>query len=256
MTNPQTRPSGGPRRRKDLPPDPFHGVLLVDKSTGMTSHDVVHKIRKHFDLRKVGHGGTLDPNATGLLPILIGRGTKISDKVMSSDKEYEGRMHLGIRTDSQDVEGKVLSERPWDTITEQQVRDLLIRYTGEQQQIPPMVSAVKKDGVPLYKLARKGQEIEREPRTITIHAFELLAFSPPFIDFRIRCTKGTYVRTLCDDIGEDLGCGAHLAALRRTETGGCQVREAFPLEEILGWERETLDANVVPLRKFARDPLG
>jgi tRNA pseudouridine55 synthase len=225
--------------------------LLVDKSAGMTSHDVVHKIRKHFDLRKVGHGGTLDPNATGLLPILIGRGTKISDKVMSSDKEYEGRMHLGIRTDSQDVEGKVLSERPWDLITEQQVQDLLPKYSGEQQQIPPMVSAVKKDGVPLYKLARKGQHIEREPRTITVHAFDLLNFSPPFIDFRIRCTKGTYVRTLCDDMGEDLGCGAHLAALRRTETGGCQISDAYTLDEVLGWDRETLEANLVPLRKFA-----
>ena len=247
-------PAKGPsrsRRRKDLPPDPFNGVLLVDKSVGMTSHDVVHKIRKHFTLRKVGHGGTLDPNATGLLPILIGRGTKISDKVMSSDKEYEGRMHLGIRTDSQDVEGNVLREAPANDVTEAQLQTLCKEFTGELLQTPPMVSAVKKDGVPLYKLARKGQEVEREPRQIVIHSFDLLKFETPFADFRVRCTKGTYVRTLCDDIGEKLGCGAHLATLRRTETGGCSVANAFTLDTILNWDLETLESHVLPLRNFA-----
>jgi len=170
---------------------------------------------------------------------------------MSSDKEYEGRLHLGIRTDSQDVQGQVLEERSADHVTEAQVLELFQAYTGEQQQIPPMVSAVKKDGVPLYKLARKGQEIEREPRTITVHSFDLLSCDLPFIDFRIRCTKGTYVRTLCDDIGEDLNCGGHLAALRRTETGGCSVEDAYLLDDVLSWDIETLESRITPLRKFA-----
>ena len=163
------------RPRRPAPPriDPFNGVLLVDKPAGWTSHDVVAKIRSTFRIKKVGHGGTLDPMATGLLPILIGKGTKLSDRIMGGDKTYEGTITLGARTDSQDAEGTVLEEQDSSGITETALRQAMAARVGDQMQTPPMVSAVKKDGVPLYKLARKGKSIEREPRFIHVYAFDL-----------------------------------------------------------------------------------
>lgn len=252
MTSPDSPPHPTGRRSKPKGPDPVHGVLPVDKPRGMTSHDVVYKIRRHFNFRKTGHGGTLDPNATGLLPILIGRGTKVSDKIMGSDKIYRGVLRLGQRTDSQDADGETIGGSSPDGIREEEVRARFEALLGDQEQIPPMVSAVKKDGVPLYKLARQGKTVEREPRLIHIFECDLLRFDLPDVEFRLRCSKGTYVRTLCDDIGEALGCGGHLADLIREGTGGLTMEEAVSLDDVLSWDLEGLKQHLITLDRFAK----
>ena len=241
--------SSGPAPPRDT--SPFDGILPVDKPAGPSSHDIVDRVRRTFGLRKVGHGGTLDPQATGLLILLIGRGTKLSNHFMGSDKAYEGCMHLGVATDSQDAQGRVLSEADAGDITREQVEEQFSERTGDMMQTPPMVSAVKIDGVPLYKRARKGQTVEREPRLIHVYEFTLVDFAPPLASFRIRCTKGTYVRTLCADIGEALGCGAHLAQLRRTRCGKIGLEEALPLDDVLRLPREELAQRIMPMRSFA-----
>jgi len=187
--------------------------------------------------------------ATGLLVILLGRGTKLSEHVMASDKTYEGVMHLGVSTNTEDVDGEVVSEADYGGLTQAQVEEQLRRRVGDQMQVPPMVSAVKKQGVPLYKLARKGQVVEREARLIHVYEFSLLHFQLPRVEFRLRCTKGTYVRTLCADIGRDLGCGAFLEALRRTRAGAFRVEETLPMEEILKMDRAQLAAKVRPIHE-------
>ena len=231
------------RRRRD--PDPFDGILLVDKPTEWTSHDVVAKIRNHFKFSKVGHGGTLDPLATGLLVLLIGKGTKLSDRIMGGDKIYEGTIHLGVVTHSQDRDGEVLEEKDASHITREEVEAAIGNYLGDIEQIPPMVSAIKKDGVALYKLARQGKEIERKPRKIHIFSFEITGFHSPFVDFRVKSTKGTYVRTLAHDLGNDLGVGASLHALRRIASGLLEVGNAYTMEEILACDRETIGEKMV-----------
>jgi tRNA pseudouridine55 synthase len=228
------------------PADPFDGLLLVDKPSGPTSHDVVAAVRRHFGIRKVGHGGTLDPMATGLLVILIGRGTKLSDAVMGSDKVYEGTLRLGVTTDTQDCDGEITGEAPFDSVTREALEAEMKKWVGDVMQTPPMVSAIKKDGVPLYKLARKGQEIEREPRLLHIYEFRLLDFAPPRASFRLRCTKGTYVRTLCADVGAALGCGAFLESLRRTQSGSLDVKNAIPTPELFNLTRDELARRVLP----------
>lgn len=240
-------------RRRQHRTDPYDGILLVDKPSGMTSHDVVDKLRYHFRLRKVGHGGTLDPMATGLLILLLGKGTKLSQRIMGTDKEYEGIMRLGAVTDSQDADGEVLEEKDASAITRDQVREEMTQRRGDQMQTPPMVSAIKKDGVPLYKLARKGQTVEREPRLIHVYRFDLLDYTNPDASFSLKCTKGTYVRTLCHDIGESLGCGAHLAALRRTAIGNLHVDHATPLETLLAGSVEELGEKVVPIYAYSAE---
>jgi len=235
------------RNRRRREPDPFDGILLVDKPTEWTSHDVVAKIRNHFKFNKVGHGGTLDPLATGLLVLLIGKGTKLSDRIMGGDKVYEGTIRLGITTNSQDRDGEVLEEKDAVHITREQVEVVIQNYLGDIEQIPPMVSAIKKNGVPLYKLARKGQEIEREPRKIHIFSFEVTGFDNPFVQFRVKSTKGTYVRTLAHDIGNDLGVGASLHDLRRTGSGPLNLEKAHSMEEILACDRETIGEKMVLL---------
>jgi tRNA pseudouridine55 synthase len=227
--------------------DPFDGILLVDKPTGMTSHDVVHKIRRHFNLKKVGHGGTLDPAATGLLVILLGRGTRVSNRFMSSDKTYEGTITLGITTDSQDAQGKVLKEADASGITRTQLEEAIAKFKGDMFQTPPMVSAIKMAGVPLYKLARQGEEVERKPRFIHLYEFKLNDFTSPSGTFVLRCSKGTYVRTLCHDIGEALGVGAHLSQLRRTESAGYVIQQAVPLDTLLAMQQVDLLNVVLPL---------
>lgn len=227
------------------------GLLLVDKPGGMTSHDVVYRIRRHFGFKKVGHGGTLDPMATGLLIILMGRGTKLSNWVMGSDKTYEGTMRFGVTTDSQDLDGKILSEQDPGAVTQEQVREEMRIRTGDLLQTPPMVSAVKKDGVPLYKLARKGKTVEREPRLIHVYAFEMLSFALPEVRFRLTCTKGTYVRTLCHEIGQDIGCGAHLSVLRRTRSGPYSVEDAMRLDDIVATDPAEVAERVIPPHKVA-----
>jgi len=230
--------------------DPWDGVLLVDKPPGVTSHDVVAKIRYHFRLKKVGHGGTLDPLATGLLILLTGRGTRLSDQIMGSDKTYEGTMLLGVSTDSQDADGAVLEEKPASHITEAQIHEQMAKRVGDLMQTPPMVSAVKKNGVPLYKLARKGETIEREARLIHVYQFQLNEMKGNEVTFTLRCTKGTYVRTLCADIGEELGCGAHLKQLRRTQSGKFSIADAATMPELLALDPSAFYQKIVPIRQL------
>ena len=229
----------------------FDGVLLVDKPSGPTSHDIVHRIRRTFHIEKVGHGGTLDPNATGLLIVLLGKGTKLSDQLMGGDKAYTGVMRLGRTTASQDCDGVTLEEKPWEHVTREQVEARMAEWTGDLFQTPPMVSAIKVEGVPLYKMARKGQEIERKPRFIHIYRFDVTEWAPPLVTFGVLCTKGTYVRTLAHDIGQALGCGACLDALRRTQSGGFNVRDALPFDEVLKLSPNQLAARVVPFSQVA-----
>jgi tRNA pseudouridine55 synthase len=212
----------------------------------------VDKIRRTFRFRKTGHGGSLDPQATGLLILLIGRGTKLSNRFLGADKTYEGIMHMGIATNSQDADGEVVSEAPIDGITRDQVEACMKNLTGDSFQTPPMVSAVKVDGVPLYKRARKGQTVERKPRLIHVYEFLLDTWDPPRVAFRCTCTKGTYVRTLCADIGDALGCGAHLSALRRTRCGDLSIDDAAPLDDLLKLESRDLVKRIIPMYKFSQ----
>jgi tRNA pseudouridine55 synthase len=227
------------------------GVLLVDKPSGLTSHDVVDRIRRRFGFHKVGHGGTLDPLATGLLVILIGRGTRASGWFLASDKSYEGTMRLGISTDSQDAQGKTTREADPSGVTREPLEAEMRKLTGDIRQIPPMVSAMKVDGVPLYKRARRGQVVERKPKLVHVYAFDLLGFAPPRATFRLRCTKGTYVRTLCSDVGDALGCGAHLEQLRRTRSGDFDLSDALPLDDLLAMRREDFIGRMIPLHALA-----
>jgi tRNA pseudouridine55 synthase len=228
------------------------GAILVDKPVGWTSHDVVAKIRNHFRLQKVGHCGTLDPNATGLLIIVLGRGTKLSEKLMSSDKVYEGEAKFGETTDSYDADGQVTASTPVPPLTLDQLNEAASSFTGDLMQIPPMVSAVKVEGVPLYKLARKGVEVERKERLVHIYTYRFTAYTEPVGTFRVACTKGTYVRSLVHDLGQKLGCGAHLKTLRRIDSGKFSVKEAAPLEEILKWSPAEFQKRVIPFFQLAR----
>ena len=222
------------------------GVLLVNKPMDWTSHDVVKFVRG-FGVKKVGHCGTLDPAATGLLVLVLGKATRLTDLFSGQDKAYEGTMRLGVETSTEDSEGEIIAEKDWRGVTEEQVRALFKEFLGDQMQIPPMVSAKKQGGKTLYKLARQGIVVEREPRPITIHEFEVKKLALPDIDFAVKCTKGTYVRTLSADIGRRLGCGAYLKALCRTASGRFRLDSAFPLEEVRTWNRETLYQKFMPL---------
>jgi tRNA pseudouridine55 synthase len=207
------------------------GVLLLDKPSGMSSNAALQKARWLFNADKAGHTGTLDPMATGLLPLCFGEATKFSSTLLDADKTYEATVKLGVTTDTADAEGKVLEVRPVDA-TEAQAQAVLAGFLGEIEQVPPMHSALKRDGVPLYELARKGIEVERVARRVTIHAIEMLAWRGDCFDLRVACSKGTYIRTLAADIGAALGCGAHLAALRRTRVGALEIAQAVTLETI------------------------
>jgi tRNA pseudouridine55 synthase len=227
------------------------GAILIDKPSGPTSHDVVDEIRRQFGIRKVGHCGTLDPNATGLLIIVLGRGTKLSEKLMSDDKVYEGTIKLGESTDSYDSDGELVNSLPVPPLTLEELNRVAEEFIGDQMQKPPMVSAVKKDGVPLYKLARKGIEVERTPRLIHIYNFRFTSYIEPLAQFRLACTKGTYVRTVAHELGEKLGCGAHLTALRRVTSGKFDVADAMPLDSVLRLPPRDLEARVIPFLKLA-----
>ena len=236
-------------RKRNFLPDP-DGLLLIDKPCEWTSHDVVAKVRNRFQLNKVGHGGTLDPNATGLVVLLIGRGTQLSARVMGGDKTYEGEILLGAETNSQDTDGEVTAEKDPSGVTEEQLRAEMKKALGDQMQMPPMVSAIKMNGVPLYKLARKGQEVEREPRFIHVYKFALKEFRSPRATFEVMCTKGTYVRTLAHDLGQRLGCGACLSQLRRTQSGSLSLSNAWKLDEVLTWDRAELEKNMLSVNQL------
>jgi tRNA pseudouridine55 synthase len=231
---------------------PWDGALLVDKPAGPTSHDVVDAIRRQFNLKKVGHAGTLDPNATGLLVLLLGRGTKLSERLMGTDKVYEGTIRFGTSTDSYDTDGQVTATRPVPELDVDQLNAAAAAFVGDLQQVPPMVSAIKKGGVPLYKLARQGVEVEREPRLIHIYQFKFDHYAAPDGSFRVKCTKGTYVRSLAHDLGEKLGCGAHLKNLRRTVSGQLNVADAVPFEDLLQFDDARLLSRVIPVLTLAR----
>jgi tRNA pseudouridine55 synthase len=225
------------------------GVLLVDKPQGITSHDVVDSVRRLYQTRRVGHAGTLDPMATGLLILLVGKATKASDQLMAQEKEYLGEATLGLVTDTQDAEGETLETNPVPEITESQIRDALASMLGEQFQIPPMHSAKKIGGKKLYELARKGLEVVREPRAIRIDAFDLISWQSPKINFRVHCTKGTYVRTLAYDLGRKLGPGAHLSMLRRTRSGNLDLSRGHTLQALGAMNDEQLLAALVPAQE-------
>ena len=214
-------------------PKELEGVLLVDKPGGFTSHDVVARLRRKLGMKRIGHAGTLDPMATGLLILLIGKATRISQYLTSLDKEYEGTLTLGTVTNSQDADGEVVTTLPVPAdLSRAQVEAAFQTFLGDQYQTPPMFSAIKIGGVPLYKLARKGEEVVREPRFIRISKIEILEFALPRVSFRVRCSKGTYVRTIAHDLGQKLGCGAHLSALRRTASGELRVERALTPEAL------------------------
>ena len=227
------------------------GVLLIDKAPDMTSHDVVAIARRALNTKKIGHCGTLDPMATGLLMLVIGRATKILDLLMSEDKEYVGTLTLGAVTSTQDRQGEVLETKPVPAFTEEQIRQAFDAFTGEFEQLPPMVSAIKKDGVPLYKLARKGVTIERELRPVRVDGYQITRIELPEIDFVVNCTKGFYVRTYAHDIGEKLGCGGHLSALRRTRSGKFTLDRAVPVADLKTVPREDLLKSMVSLAEIS-----
>lgn len=233
------------------PPDPFEGALLVDKPAGITSHDVVDRLRRHLGIKKVGHCGTLDPMATGLLIIVLGRATKFSETLMGADKVYVGRARLGETTDSYDADGELVASLPVPPLTVADLNETAGGFVGDLMQAPPMVSAVKVKGVPLYKLARKGVEVVREPRLVHVYSFRFSAYQEPEADFRLACTKGTYVRSIVHDLGQKLGCGAHLSALRRVDSGRFCVDDAAPLSDLLALPLPEIRSRVIPVIKLA-----
>lgn len=227
----------------------FNGILLIDKPSGITSHDVVDRVRRTLKMKKVGHAGTLDPNATGLMMILVGKGTKASQYLMSMDKTYTGTIQLGLETDSYDIDGEVLLESNPAAIDESILLEHMRSFIGDQYQKPPMFSAKKIKGVPLYKHARKGKEVEREERLIRISDFRLLANRFPHLDFEIAVSKGTYVRSVAHDLGKKLGTGACLTALRRTRISDFSIENAVDLDVLAELSTTGLKSRIIPVYK-------
>lgn len=233
------------------PNAPLDGILCVDKPQDWTSHDVCAFIRKKFKIKKVGHAGTLDPLATGLLVVLIGKATKLSQQMSASDKEYFGTMELGVKTDSHDRQGKVTGEASAENITLEAVRAKAAElFTGEILQVPPMVSALKHQGKRLYELARKGVEVPREGRKVTVHDFKFYKKEGNFIEFSAHVSKGTYLRTLVHDLGETLGCYACLAGLRRTRSGDFRIEDSVTLDRLKEWTLDDLRQKLAPKNSF------
>jgi tRNA pseudouridine55 synthase len=229
------------------------GLLLIDKPQACTSHDMVDFVRRRFSQKKVGHCGTLDPLATGLLMLLFGKATRIQDLLMAEDKEYVGTLKLGETTDSQDADGKVLETKPVPEFTPAEIEAAMAQFRGDFYQTPPMVSAVKKDGVPLYKLARQGKEVVREPRFVHVYHSEILGLALPEVKFRINCSKGFYVRTYAHEIGEKLGCGAHLIQLTRTKSGNFLLKDAVTWPELESAQDESfLHQRLISLPDISR----
>ena len=228
------------------------GVLLVDKDPDMTSHDVVSVARRTLGQKKIGHCGTLDPMATGLLILTLGRGTKIQDLLMAEDKEYVGTVRLGEETTTQDKQGELVRSKDVPELDEQAILSVLADFTGDFHQTPPMVSAIKKDGVPLYKLARQGKEVKREPRLVHVYDYELTSLNLPEFDFRVVCSKGFYVRTYAHEIGMQIGCGAHLSSLRRTKSGKFSAEGAITFDELKNGTRESVAERALSLSEVSK----
>jgi len=233
------------------------GILLLDKPVGMTSNTALQRVKRLFNANKAGHTGNLDPMASGLLPICLGEATKVSGFLLDSDKHYTGTCKLGERTDSGDADGVVVETRPVEDYSEARIREVFSQFTGEISQIPPMHSAIKVNGQPLYKLAHQGIEIERKPRQVNIFSLELLRQAEDELDIDVHCSKGTYIRTLVQDIGEELGCGAHLNVLRRTGAGPFGIENSTTLAELEQLAEEegfaAMDARLLPMEYALAD---
>jgi len=228
-----------------------NGILLLDKDIGLTSNAALQKVKRLYQAAKAGHTGSLDPLASGLLPLCLGEATKLSSFLLDADKAYTGVCKLGVKTTTADAEGEVVATRPVPALSEAQLREVLEHYVGDIEQVPPMHSAIKVQGQPLYKLAHQGIVVERQPRSVRIHSLQLTRFDGDEFAFELHCSKGTYVRTLVEDIGEELGCGAHLSALRRTEVGPFSLDHAVTLESLEQIAAEDglagLDAQLIPM---------
>lgn len=226
------------------------GVLVVRKEKGFTSHDVVAKLRGILHMKKIGHTGTLDPDAEGVLPVVLGKATRLVELLTEKQKTYEALLHLGIETDTQDMTGKVLGELPV-TVSEEQVTEAVNSFLGEQQQIPPMYSALKVDGRKLYELAREGKTVERKPRTVHFYEIRILELRLPLARLSVTCSKGTYIRTLCHDIGQKLGCGGCMEELLRTRSGQFTLEDSLTLEEIRElMEKSTLTEHLTGIQEI------
>ena len=224
---------------------------MIDKAPDMTSHDVVAIARRQLNMKKIGHCGTLDPMATGLLMLVINRATKIQDLLMSEDKTYVGTLTLGATTSTQDKEGEIQEEKEVTEFTKEDLKAAFDEYTGNFEQIPPMVSAIKKDGVPLYKLARKGQVVKRDPRPVFVTNYHINRVALPEVDFTVDCSKGFYVRTYAHDIGQTLECGAHLSSLRRIRSGKFTLERAVKVEDLKVANREELVNSLISLAEIS-----
>lgn len=239
----------------------INGIVLLDKPAGLSSNAALQEVKKLYEARKAGHTGSLDPLATGVLPLCLGEATKVSQFLLDSDKQYRARIKLGERTDSGDCEGTVIESDDASAITLDQIKEALKDFQGEIDQVPPMYSAIKKDGVPLYKMARKGMEIEREARRVTIYSIEIREFADgiecPELELDIACSKGTYIRTIADDLGQQLGCGAHIIALRRTVAGVFDEQRCVSIESLREVKTdaglEGIDDYLIPMDEAVGD---
>ena len=236
-----------PQQENDL-----NGALLIDKPAGPTSHDVVDIVRGQYGIKKIGHCGTLDPAATGLLVLVIGKATKLSNKLTADHKTYEGTIELGASTDSYDAQGAVISRADVPNLDCVELNTHAQEFLGDIQQKPPMVSAVKKNGIPLYKLARKGKIIDRDPKPVHIFSYEFSDYNVPVSKFCIHCSKGTYVRSLAHELGKKLGCGAHLRTLHRTKSGSFDIKDAIKLEELVVLPDLELHRRIISLVELTR----
>jgi tRNA pseudouridine55 synthase len=233
------------------------GIVILDKAIGISSNRALQEVKRIFDAQKAGHTGSLDPLATGVLPLCLGEATKVSQFLLDSDKKYRAKLKLGVRTDSGDCEGNVLESCAEFQFSQLQIEEALIPFRGEIEQVPPMYSALKVNGVPLYKMARKGQTIEREARRITVYSIELTAFEGDELELEIACSKGTYIRTIADDLGQALGCGAHIIALRRTQAGAFTEADCVTTQQLIE-ENESgglsvIDEHLIPMDKAIED---
>ncbi len=208
------------------------GIVVINKPNGITSHDVVARVRQKFKIKRVGHAGTLDPLATGVIVMLLGKSTRLFDKFVSFDKAYIATLVLGTMTRSADTQGEIVESKPYQHISKEMLLDAFSKFIGEIEQVPPMVSAVRYKGKKLYQLARQGITVERAPRKIRIDRLELIAFNPPYVKFYLECSKGTYVRQLADDVGRLLGCGACISQIERTKVGRFSIEEAVNIEDL------------------------
>ena len=242
------------RRRKGRS---ISGIIVLDKAVGLSSNMALQEVKWLFEANKAGHTGSLDPLATGVLPLCLGEATKVSQFLLNSDKRYRARIKLGIRTDSADSEGQVIAQCDEVNVSREQVEQALQSFKGETQQIPPMHSALKVDGVPLYKLAREGKTIPREARSICVYELELTDFQGDEIELEITCSKGTYIRTIADDLGQDLGCGAHIIALRRLQAGAFTEADCVSTDALREVKEkhgmDCLDQNLIPMDRAIED---